>query len=396
MPAVLCRDVHDSAGVGQILRRADTTACAGVTSFYSPWVGRKRKTPIAIEATDPLAAARTAKLRYVDVDEEPGFGRRRCGSGFAFLTTRGAFLKNKGHIERARSLAIPPAWSKVWICTTADGHIQATGRDARARKQYRYHARWREVRDEAKFDRLVSFVEALPSIRRRSRRDLKLKGLPRDKVVAAVIRFLDCAHLRIGNEEYAVRNKTFGLTTLRDRHVEVSGDSIEVEFRGKSNKRRSLSLDDPLLAKITQRCEDLPGQRLFQYIDDDGDIVPVTSDMINDYLQDLTGQKITAKDFRTWAATLTCAVLLETETPKKTKTARAKQVKAAVVGASNVLGNTPTVCRKSYIDPVVINAFLEGDLAAAVARHRDKARDKRPRDLGIEEAAVLGFLREAD
>lgn len=356
----------------------------------------RKKTPIVAEALDPEVAARTAKLRYVECDEEPGFRRRRCGRGFGYLTPDGRYLKDGDQLGRIRALAIPPAWTRVWICTTDDGHIQATGRDRRERKQYRYHTRWRQVRDEAKFDRLVSFVESLPAIRRRGRRDLKRKGLSREKVVAAVVRFLDQSYLRIGNEEYVEANKTFGLTTLRDRHVEVTGQTIEVEFRGKSGKHRKLTLEDPLLAKITQRCEDLPGQHLFQFLDADGDPVPITSEHVNDYLQEITGVEITAKDFRTWAATMTCAVVLQIDAPKKTAAARKRQVKAAVEQAAAVLGNTPTVCRKSYIDPVVIDAFLDGDLRAAVAPHRATAKSERPRELLLEEAAVLGFLRAAD
>src|SRR5919107_213286 len=252
---------------------------------------------------DPVESAESAGLRYVS-DTMPGIRRKRSGSGFSYVGPDGKAVKDPATLARIRSLAIPPAYVDVWICPTANGHIQATGRDARGRKQYRYHPKWRETRDETKFGRILAFSEALPGIRKRVESDLSKPGLSREKVLATVVRLLDCTGIRIGNDEYARSNRSFGLTTLQDRHVEISGSNMRFEFRGKSGKNHSVSLSDRRLAKIVRRCQDIPGEDLFQYVDEDGVRQTISSGDVNDYLREISGQEFTAKDFRTWAGTL--------------------------------------------------------------------------------------------
>ncbi len=253
--------------------------------------------------SDPVESAQAAGLRYVS-DTQPGIRRKRAGKGFVYVGTDGKTIRDAKELARIRSLAIPPAYTDVWICPSPNGHIQATGRDARGRKQYRYHPKWREVRDETKFGRMLAFSEALPKIRARLERDLSLPGLPREKVLATVVRLLECTCIRVGNDEYAKSNRSFGLTTLQDRHVEISGSNLRFEFRGKSGKMHKVDLNDRRLARIVQRCQDLPGEDLFQYLDDDGVRQTIGSGDVNDYIREISGQEFTAKDFRTWAGTL--------------------------------------------------------------------------------------------
>jgi DNA topoisomerase I len=312
-------------------------------------------------APSPDEAAAAAGLRYVN-DGEPGYTREPDGDGFRYLGPDGAPITAEDELARIKSLGIPPAWQAVWVCADADGHLQATGRDARGRKQYRYHPRWRETRDESKYGRLAEFGAALPALRERVDADLARPGLPREKVLAAVVRLMERTHIRIGNPEYARDNKSYGLTTMRDQHVKVEASKIRFAFKGKSGVRHTISLSDRRLAKIVQRCRDLPGQQLFQYLDDDGDTQAISSSDVNAYLRELTGRPFTAKDFRTWAGSVHAAGLLHAAPPEERLRDAKRQVSAAVEQVAAALGNTPTICRRCYVHPAVIEAYLEGTL----------------------------------
>ncbi|HTD85758.1 MAG TPA: DNA topoisomerase IB, partial [Candidatus Binatia bacterium] len=325
-----------------------------------------RETPdLSALPTEPAEAARSAGLRYVS-DDNPGFTRARHGKGFRYFDADGKELRDKDHLSRIKSLAIPPAWTKVWICPSASGHLQATGRDARGRKQHRYHARWREARDETKFTRMIAFARALPKVRKRVAEDLKLPGLPRNKVLAAVVRLLEVSLIRVGNDEYARDNRSYGLTTMRDHHVEISGSRMRFEFRGKSGKKHLLDVDDPRLARIVKQCQDLPGQEIFQYIDDDGTRQDVKSEHVNEYLREITGQDFTAKDFRTWAGTVLAAMALREVEKFDTQTQAKKNVLRAIEAVAERLGNTPAICRKCYVHPMVLDAYMDGALLQTV------------------------------
>jgi DNA topoisomerase-1 len=310
---------------------------------------------------DPVESAKAAGLRYV-TDDEPGIRRRKSGKGFTFLDPQGQTVKEPKVVERIRKLAIPPAWTDVWICPRANGHLQATGRDARGRKQYRYHADWRTVRDETKFGRMILFGETLPQIRERVDQDLSLRGLPREKVLAAVVKLLETTLIRVGNPEYAKQNNSFGLTTLRNRHVEISGATLHFEFRGKSGKDHSVEIHDRRLARIVQQVRDLPGQKLFQYLDEDGERQSISSEDVNDYLRATTGEDFSAKDFRTWGGTvLALSALLELG-PCETEKEASHAVVEAIKQVSSSLGNRPAICRKFYVHPLIIESYLEGSL----------------------------------
>jgi DNA topoisomerase-1 len=313
---------------------------------------------------DPQAAARAAKLRYVS-DAKPGITRRPAAEGFDYFAPGGGLITDEAELARIRKLAVPPAYRDVWICPHANGHIQAVGRDARGRKQYRYHARWREVRDEAKFTHMLAFGRALPKIHARVEHDLDRPGLPREKVLAAVVRLLERTLVRIGNEEYARTNKSFGLTTLRRRHVTVKGASVTFDFRAKHGIQWHVALSDRRLARIIGKLNDLRGQELFQYLDDDRQVHGVTSDDVNDYLRDISGEDITAKDFRTWAATNLAVVALADLEAFDTKAKARKNVLRAVEAVAKMLGNTPSICRKCYIHPAIFEAYLDGSLVEA-------------------------------
>ena len=311
---------------------------------------------------DPVASARSAGLRYV-CDSRPGIRRVKAAHGFRYTRADGRLVRHPAELRRIRALAIPPAWTDVWICSDPKGHLQATGRDARGRKQYRYHPDWRACRDENKFNRLPAFAAALPGIRARTTSDLARAGLPREKVLATVVRLLEKSLIRVGNEEYAKTNDSFGLTTLRDRHVAVKGSTLRFEFRGKSGKRHSVGINDRRLARIVKQCRDLPGQELFQYVDDEGARQDVTSADVNAYLREVTGEDFTAKDFRTWAGTVLAATALrELDTAASAAKAK-KNVLQAIEAVAGVLGNTPAVCRKSYIHPAIIDSYLDGSLS---------------------------------
>ena len=352
--------------------------------------GRKAKSGAAAElrqlATDPEEAAAAAGLRYVS-DADPGITRVRHGSGFRYLDRSGEPVTDEATLERIRSLAIPPAYEDVWICASPRGHIQATGRDARGRKQYRYHPKWREARDETKFGRMLAFAKALPEIRRRLDDDLARRGHPREKVLAAIVSLLECTAIRVGNDEYARTNRSFGLTTLKDRHVEIEGSKLSFDFNGKSGKKVSVDVSDRRLARVVQRSKDIPGQTLFQYIDDDGNRQTIDSGDVNDYIRSIAGEGFTAKDFRTWAGTMAAAAALRemgvTDTAKATKT----NILAAVDRVAEQLNNTRSVCRKYYIHPAILEAYERGELVEEV-KTAEKTEGLLP-----EEAAVVVFLR---
>jgi DNA topoisomerase-1 len=309
----------------------------------------------------PLEDVKTAELTYV-TDLDPGLRRRRAGHGFNYLDADGRPITDEPTLDRIRALVIPPAWTDVWICPSARGHIQATGRDAKGRKQYRYHARWRQTRDAHKYDRLIAFGRALPRLRARVERDLGLRGLPREKVLAAVVRVMEITLIRVGNEEYARQNRSFGLTTLRDRHATIEGRHAEFEFRGKAGKVHRTSFSDPRLARVVKACQDVPGQRLFQYYDDEGAHRAVESADVNAYLREAMGEDFSAKDFRTWAATIAAARALAQGGACDAAAEAKRRVVACVKAVAGVLGNTAAVTRKAYIHPAVIEAFENGEL----------------------------------
>jgi DNA topoisomerase-1 len=354
--------------------------------------GTSSNVTLAPPAADPVVSARATGLRYV-LDDRPGIRRVRAGKGFRYLDPDGKPVRNPDELRRIRSLAIPPAWTDVWICPHPNGHLQATGRDARGRKQYRYHPRWRATRDETKYDRMIAFAAALPAIRAHLEQDLARPGLPRTKVLAAVVRLLETTHIRVGNEEYARANGSFGLTTLRARHAAVEGSKVRFSFRGKSGVRHAIDLQDRRLARIIRRCQDLPGHELFQYVDDEGGTRTIDSADVNDYLRQISGADFTAKDFRTWAGTVLCARALgelgQFDTPAQAR----RHVVSAVESVARRLGNTPAVCRKCYVHPDVVDAYLDGSLLKTL-RRETKQELAASGALGPEEAAVLAFLKK--
>jgi DNA topoisomerase-1 len=287
---------------------------------------------------------------------------------------------------RIKCLAIPPAWSDVWICPAPNGHIQATGRDARRRKQYRYHERWREIRDENKFDRLVNFGKALPKIRRRVKKDLALSGLPREKVLATIVQLLERSLIRVGNEEYARENKSFGLTTMQDRHVDVKGSKLRFRFRGKSGRQHEVDVTDRRIARIISKLQDLPGQNLFQYLDDEGKVRDITSQDVNEYLREIAGEDFTAKDFRTWAGTVLAAIALSAAGEFETKKQAKANIKNAIEAVAKILGNTPAICRQCYIHPAVLEVYLNGNSIDGLKQGTEEE---------LAQAAVLKLLQNA-
>src|SRR3989440_7778291 len=335
-----------------------------------------------------VTAAEQAGLQY-DSDERPGYSRRAKGKDFEYFDTEGKLIRDEQRLYRIKRVAIPPAWTEVWICPSANGHIQATGRDARGRKQYRYHERWREVRDENKFDRLAQFAKALPNIRRRVARDLKLPGLPQQKVLATIVRLLERTFIRIGNEEYARDNKSFGLTTLKNRHVKVKGAQVVFRFRGKGGRQHELDVTDRRLAKVIAKCQDLPGQDLFQYLEGDGEVRDVTSQDVNEYLRQIAGEDFTAKDFRTWGGTVLAAIALSKQEEVETKKQAKSNIKTAICAVAELLGNTPAVCRKCYIHPVIVDAYLTRTRIAGLNGARKGSVSP---GLHSAERAVLKFL----
>lgn len=339
------------------------------------------------------AVARAAGLRYVS-DAGPGISRVRTSSGFTYVDPNGELILDEQELRRISALAIPPAWEDVWISPHANGHLQATGRDARGRKQYRYHPRWRELRDAVKFDRLIDFARALPSIRARTDADLRLPGLPREKVLAAVVRLLETTLIRVGNEEYARANKSFGLTTMRSRHADVNGSEIRFRFRGKSGKEHVVGIRNQRLARVVRRCQELPGQELFQYVDGTCGPETVGSADVNRYLRDVTGQEFTAKDFRTWAGTVLAALALAEYDPPESEAQAKKNIVRAIEWVAHRLGNTPAVCRKAYVHPAVLNAYVEGTLLQTMQQEIEKEPPAELDGLDLQEAAVLAVLEK--
>lgn len=343
--------------------------------------------------TDPPAAAKAAGLRYVH-DAKPGIRRERDGEGFRYVDAAGEVIDDEDTLKRIKSLAIPPAWTDVWICPQANGHLQATGRDARGRKQCRYHPKWRDVRDEAKYERMIKFGQALPAIRAEVDRALKLPGLPREKVLATIVYLLEATMMRVGNEEYARTNKSFGLTTLRNRHVKVDGSDVEFRFRGKSGVYHQVKVHDARLARIIRRSRDLPGQELFQYVDEDGETHSIDSSDVNEYLREISGEDYTAKDFRTWSGTVLAALALQ-EFEKFDSEAQAKKnIVRAIESVAEKLGNTPSICRKCYVHPAVLDAYLDGAVLQALRERTEEELVEELHALEPEEAAVLALLEE--
>jgi DNA topoisomerase-1 len=336
----------------------------------------------------PPLAAKAARLRYVSCSEQ-GIRRVRRGRSFVYFLPNGAQLRDERELTRIRALALPPAWKNVWICLDPRGHLQATGIDARGRKQYRYDARWRSVRDEAKFHELLDLAELLPVLRRRVARDLTLPGLPRDKVLAAIVSIMERTQLRVGNDRYTQQNGSYGLTTLLDRHARIRGSRLELCFRGKGGKARRVELVDERLSRIVRRCRDLPGQRLFQYIDERGGRRWITSSDVNEYLQRVTGAELTAKIFRTWKATLLAANTLESAAVAASARESKRIVNETLGLVAEQLGNTPAICRKSYVDPRVFDAYLSGSLGSTMARAR------RRHGLTLAECRLVSLLERA-
>jgi DNA topoisomerase-1 len=340
-----------------------------------------------------VKAAEAVELKYV-TDETPGIRRKRVGTGFTFVGPGGRAVRDEETLRRIKALVIPPAWTEVWICADANGHLQATGYDARGRKQYRYHARFREVRDQTKYNRMLEFARVLPKVRRQVKRDLKLPGLPRRKVLAAVVRLLETTLVRVGNDEYAKSNHSFGLTTLRDRHAKINGSKVTLEFKGKSGVEHEVDLSDPRLAKIVKACQDLPGQELFQYRDDEGRVKDVGSADVNQYIQDIAGEGFTAKDFRTWAGTVLAAMALQEVKTFDSQAQAKKNVVRAVERVAERLGNTKAVCRKCYIHPAILETYLDGDLSRTLEKQAGAKLARELKSLRPEEAMVLSLLQQ--
>jgi len=340
---------------------------------------------------DSAAAAQSAGLIHVS-DETPGITRRRAGRGWAYRDPKGNRITDRAAIERINKLAIPPAYADVWICPSPRGHLQATGRDARGRKQYRYHARFREIRDSTKYEHILEFARTLPAIRETIDAHMSLRGLPREKVLATVVHLLETTMIRVGNADYAKQNKSYGLTTLRDRHVSIEGSALRFRFKGKSGKEWKLSLRDRRVARIVRQCQELPGQHLFQYLDEAGDRCEVTSGDVNDYLREISGASITAKDFRTWTGTVLAALALSEFEAFDSETAGKRNIRAAIESVATRLGNTPAICRKCYVHPEIIDSYLDHALVLELSREVERELIDHVAALRPEEALVLAFL----
>ena len=340
----------------------------------------------AVEAA--VSHAREAGLRYSS-DAQPGIRRTRHGTTFRYHGPNGRRVTDPAELARIRALVIPPAWREVWICADPRGHLQATGRDARGRKQYRYHPKWRQVRDDTKFERMIGFAQKLPHIRLRTTRDLRRRGMPREKVLATVVRLLEKTLIRVGNDEYARQNRSYGLTTLRDNHVEVKGARVRFSFRGKSGVEHDIDLEDRHLARIVRACRDLPGYELFQYVNGDGKRQTIGSADVNAYLKDVGGDDYTSKDFRTWAGTVHAAEVLRACGPCRSKAEEKRNILRAVEAVALRLGNTKAVSRKCYIHPTVFDAYVDG----LMTKLRVVRKPASPHALTESESAVLSLLR---
>ena len=352
---------------------------------------RKPDSPAAI-VTDPQESAEVVGLCYVN-DDMPGIRRVGSGKSFKYVDANGERIRDEKQLRRIKSLVIPPAWREVWICPKENGHLQATGLDDRGRKQYRYHSRWRQIRDETKFNRMILFGKSLPKIRANVKRHLRLEGMPRQKVLATIVQLMDTTFIRVGNDEYARENKSYGLTTLRNKHAEVNGSRVRFQFRGKSAKEHVIDVHDARLAKIVQKCQDLPGQELFAYINGDGTVQDVKSDDVNSYLREISGQDFTAKDFRTWAGTVLAAKELCQCCDFETKKDLKKNITRTVEAVAHRLGNTPAVCRKCYVHPAVLDSYRDGSMLGLL-KTRPKKISKIQAKLPPDEASVLCLLEQ--
>ena len=351
-----------------------------------------------MDPLDPVASAKAAGLRYV-TDSKPGIRRHAKGKDskeFEYTADpHGDPVTDDATLGRIKSLVIPPAWTDVWICKQPNGHLQATGRDARGRKQSRYHPKWREIRDETKYERMVKFAAALPKIRERVDHDLKLPGLPREKVLATIVSVMELTHIRVGNQEYAKENKSYGLTTMRNKHVEVHGAEVTFSFQGKSRVHHTISLHDRRLARIIKTCEEIPGYELFQYLDREGNHHAIDSSDVNEYLREISGEHFTAKDFRTWAGTVLAADMLRSLGPSDTAAQAKKNVVEAIKAVAKQLGNTPAVCRKSYVHPAVLEAYLAGNISAEAAKEElEEKIAEHEHALRQEELVLLDLLEQ--
>jgi DNA topoisomerase-1 len=377
------------AGADGIAERAsDKSSAANACAVLS-----LDELPVPEIVTDPVESAKAAGLRYVS-DEQPGIRRRRAGKGFSYVGADGKAIHDEATLKRIKSLAIPPAWREVWICASPNGHLQATGLDARNRKQYRYHPRWREVRDETKYERMMLFGRMLPLIRERTRQDLALTGMPREKVLATIVQLLEKTLIRVGNEEYAKENNSYGLTTLRNRHAKVDGSTVHFQFKGKSGIKHSIDLKDRRLARIVEKLQDLPGQELFQYVDEAGETRSIGSADVNAYLKEITGEEFTAKDFRTWSGTVLAALALQEYEAFDSAAQAKKNIRHAIESVARKLGNTPTICRKCYVHPAVLDSYLDGSLVEALQQRTDETLSETLSQLEPEEAAVMVLLHQ--
>jgi DNA topoisomerase I len=340
----------------------------------------------------PQDAAEAAGLRYV-LDAQPGIRRKAAGKSFSYIQPNGKRLADKRALGRIRALAIPPAWTDVWICPSPDGHVQATGRDARGRKQYRYHALFREMRESTKYEHVIGFAKSLPRIRATVQKHMALRGLPREKVLATVVHLLETTLIRIGNDDYARQNGSYGLTTLKNRHVTIDGSEVRFRFTGKSGKQWSLAVRDRRIAKIIKACQDLPGQDLLQYVDEEGEQRAISSGDVNTYLREVTGEDTTAKDFRTWAGTVLAALALQELQSFDTAAQAKKNVREAIERVATRLGNTPTICRKCYVHPEILTSYLDGQLVLKIKSKVEQELRDDLSGLQPEEAAVLAMLR---
>jgi DNA topoisomerase I len=344
---------------------------------------------VSAPADPEKAHARAAGLVYVS-DTEPGLRRKAAGTGFSYRLSSGKAIRDKETRARVRGLAVPPAWTEVWICPHADGHIQATGRDARGRKQYIYHADWREVRDRSKYERMLDFARLLPRIRARIDKDMSRRGMPREKVLATVVSLLDKTLVRVGNGDYAKQNGSYGLTTLRSRHLEVAGTELRFHFKGKSGKTWRLSVKDRRIARVVRSIQELPGQHLFQYLDDEGAVRSIDSTAVNDYLREIAGPDVSAKDFRTWAGTVLAVLALSALGEFTSQTQAKMNVRRAIEAVAGKLGNTPTICRKCYIHPEIVASYMEGTLPSVATDATTAATGSA---LPREEEMVLRLLK---
>jgi DNA topoisomerase-1 len=365
---------------------------------------RKSKLPRAWQPTttidipahppaDPTKAASAVALKYVN-DETPGIRRKRAGSGFNYVAADGKRVRDEATLSRIKSLVIPPAWTEVWICPSADGHLQATGRDAKGRKQYRYHPRFRQVREQTKYQRMIQFARTLPKIRRRVNRDLRQPGLSREKVLATVVKLLETTLIRVGNDEYAKSNHSFGLTTLQDKHAKIKGSTIHFVFKGKSGVSHDIDLHNPRLAKIIKQCQDLPGQELLQYLDEANNVHDIGSADVNAYIQEIAGENFTAKDFRTWAGTVLAAMALQELQAFDSQAQARKNIVRAIESVAKKLGNTKAVCRKCYIHPALLDSYLDGSLIDQLEHQAQTKVQKELKSLKPAEAMVLTLLRQ--